>query len=116
MEISFKDIGINSGIVSYEYICRCLYFNNEKYKNNNLVMSFECKLIIIDYTQRKSFEVNEPITWWINNPAYYSYILVNVDDPNKKIKIYETNDTYPNHMFSLNFRFYNNQIVPIQYY
>jgi len=112
MNISFKDLGISKGIISYEYVCKSLYLLDEKYRKNNLVISFDCELFVHNYFSKSVYQVKEHFSWWLNNPAYYSYILINVDDDNKTIKISETRDTYPFHNFSLNFGFYHNQIIP----
>lgn len=112
MNISFKDLGISKGIVSYDYVCKCLYLLDEKYRKNNLVMTFDCGLIIRNYFTKSVYDIKENFSWWVNNPAYYSYILINVDDDTKIIKIFETEDIYPFHIFSKNFVYYRNQIMP----
>ena len=106
---SFKQLGFDKGVINYEYLCRTLFFIDEKYRKN-YVITCPCTLIVNNVLQRNEFRLYG-FSWWINNPSYYSYMSIIVDDPETQIKITETLDIYPYHEISPYYTLCNRQIV-----
>ena len=111
MYTTFKSLSIEPGIISYEYLTRCIYLSHEKYRKDNLVMECNCKMIIHNILTKDKFEIKGGFSWWLNNPAHHSFINIHVKDQNSLIKIYETKDIYPYHEISKDYIYSSKQII-----